>query len=117
MRRVQGDQRERTGLDPPNDLAARLGRDFGLPHVAPPDQDARVVEVGGWQPLLGIVEFDRLNGELWLVAKIRGDLVAQEVFIRLFLRGLLFVPDQDVDLCGSRRAYGLRAFRGPSLSP
>ena len=27
----------------------------------------------------------------------RGDLIAQEVFIRLFLSGLLFVPDHDLD--------------------
>ena len=67
----------------------------------PPNQDVAVVQCRFAKALVGIVQTSRLDVQARLLAKITGNLVSKKVGVSLFLRGLLFIPNQDAD--GSRK--------------
>src|SRR5262249_38510395 len=74
---------------------------------APPNQDVAHVKHSGGQPLFGIVDSDRLHSESRLRFQVFGDAIAEEVFVRLLLRRLTFVPDNNVDRLCTLGASGL----------
>ena len=65
--------------------------------MSPPDQDVATVEHAFGNALAGVVQTDGLHGNAGLPLEVIGDLISQEVRVRLFLGGLLFVPDDHPD--------------------
>ena len=97
MCRVQGDQAQIPGLDPVDDFSSGLLGDVQLPHMPPPDQDLTIVEVAFGQSLFGIVQPDASHHEPLFFFQVVRDLVSEEIFIGLFLLGLLLVPHDDMN--------------------
>jgi hypothetical protein len=63
--------------------------------MTPPDQDITVVEYRIGKALFRIIERKRFYGKRGLFLKILSDLIAEKVFISLFLPGLSFIPNND----------------------
>ena len=94
MRRVQRDQREPTLLDPLDYFFSGLGRDFRVPHVAPPDEDLRPVEQRRIETLRCLVESGGAYKKPLLLERV-GNRLAQESFaVGLLLFRLPFIPDE-----------------------
>ena len=51
----------------------------------------------GPRPMVGIIQADRPDRDPRLFLEVAGDLIAEEVGVRLLLRGLSLVPDDDLD--------------------